>query len=242
MESYRSADMLQKLRCTIGGSIYQLFAVSVKGPGKDENQDNYGYLHFQNSLSVVVADGLGSAKQSKMGSQLAVESTLKIINEISEPSSWPTEIFKEWRSRIIEDVVEYDTTNKFIKIMPEELVFGGIGDGWIYIKTESGYEQIVSNNLFSNQTDSMLSFDYKSKFIIQRISSEKMNTALISTDGFSEDIDKKNAQQFLEEIGRSIDSNPVKFGSDLLEMMDNWLVDSNKDDKTVVIIHKMAIE
>ena len=52
----------------INNKTYTIFAFSVMGDGKLENQDSFDYYFDDRQIIIAVADGLGSATFSKEGS------------------------------------------------------------------------------------------------------------------------------------------------------------------------------
>ena len=55
-----------------------VYAFSVMGEGKIENQDSFKIYSDENQVIIVVADGLGSAAYSKEGSQRITEVAIDI--------------------------------------------------------------------------------------------------------------------------------------------------------------------
>ena len=115
------------------------------------------------------------------------------------------------------------------------IVYGGVGDGWISIKSDKGLVNMVAENTFSNQTDSILSFNLKEKFSVNEYELSDNLVGLVSTDGFSEDMDKDNSFGLLDGIDKELASNEESFIEDTKNTLLNWPVETNRDDKTVVI-------
>lgn len=226
------------LSCSIANQKYTIVACSIMGNGKIENQDSYNIYKDDNQIIITVADGLGSAIFSKEGSNKMADicSDLLITEQIDDEFS--SKLFKRWKNSLSGKLELYDTTIKFIKITKEDIFLGGIGDGWIAMLSDDTIVSKESNNLFSNQTDSILSFDLRKKFFIEKFSNINNLAITIATDGFSEDIDKSNIKSFLIDIERDIKNNVGVFMDELANTLKNWPVTSNKDDKTVILIVK----
>jgi hypothetical protein len=222
----------------IGNNTYTIIACSVMGVGKIENQDSYGIYYDENQLIVAVADGLGSAVYSKEGSSLIVKLLIDILKKGVEDSKLPSELLQQWKIAVNGKLNFYDTTIKFIWIKNGLFNYGGVGDGWIAINTNKDLISLSSSNTFSNQTDSILSFDLTSKFINRKIDEKQVLNALISTDGFSEDIEKENGKAFMDEIHDQNNKDAVSFEKDIYNTLENWPIKSNVDDKTVVFIQR----
>ena len=221
----------------VNSKKYQVVAYSVMGGGKLENQDSFNVYADGSQLIVVVADGLGSATFSKEGSSKIVDITTKILSADTNDESIALTILKEWKSAVGGNLNLYDTTVKFVKIKDEEITYGGIGDGWIAINLNGEFISLCADNIFSNQTDSILSFNLKDKFLIKR-NKKPIKNLLISTDGFSEDMDKENGNKFLDDVYLQIREQPNIFFEELKKTLEHWPVESNRDDKTVVFIQE----
>ena len=65
-----------------------------------------------------------------------------------------------------------------------------------------------------------------------------MRTALISTDGFSEDIDKENGKPFLSAVSEQLRIDSEAFKEEIEDTLSHWPVETNRDDKTVVFIER----
>ena len=212
------------------------FAFSVMGDGKVENQDTFYVFCDGNALLVVVADGLGSAAFSKEGSTKIADVATDILIKTSDYEKVPIEILKQWKTGLEGDINQYDTTIKFIKITDEEVVYGGVGDGWIAFLEDGKLVSLTADNAFSNQTDSILSFNLKDKFTITHCNIETISSGLISTDGFSEDMDKPNGGAMLMDIENALSKDEKSFVKEMSDTLENWPVETNKDDKTVVFL------
>lgn len=212
-----------------------VYAFSVMGEGKIENQDSFKIYSDENQVIIVVADGLGSAAYSKEGSQRITEVAIDILSNTDDFNGVYLNILNEWKKELEGNINQYDTTLKFLKIKNDMIVYGGVGDGWISIKSDKGLVNMVAENTFSNQTDSILSFNLKEKFNVNEYELGDNLVGLVSTDGFSEDMDKDNSFGLLDGIDKELASNEESFIEDTKNTLLNWPVETNRDDKTVVI-------
>ena len=212
-----------------------VYAFSVMGEGKIENQDSFKIYSDENQVIIVVADGLGSAAYSKEGSQRITEVAIEILSNTDDFNGVYLNILNEWKKELEGNINQYDTTLKFLKIKNDMIVYGGVGDGWISIKSDKGLVNMVAENTFSNQTDSILSFNLKEKFNVNEYELGDNLVGLVSTDGFSEDMDKDNSFGLLDGIDKELASNEESFIEDTKNTLLNWPVETNRDDKTVVI-------
>lgn len=227
-----------RIRINLGNRCYTIVSCSVMGEGKIENQDSMKVYHDENQIVIVVADGLGSSIYSKEGAQKITLLSSTILAERSDLSEVASELQTKWKDGLEGNLNLYDATVKFIKITERDVFYGGVGDGWIAFNTNDGFVDMTSSNSFSNQTDTILSFDLKGKFRIERIDTEKLKTALISTDGFSEDMDKDNGGAFLSAVSEQILANSEAFKKEIEDTLSHWPVETNRDDKTVVFIER----
>jgi serine/threonine protein phosphatase PrpC len=216
----------------IKGFQMKLVTGTVMGKGKIENQDSIS-VSSNNDLVVIVADGLGSASYSKEGSNRIVQIAPNLIRE-NNFEQLPNKLLTEWKIKLEGNINQYDTTFKFVYIKPNKTYVGGIGDGWIALINNKNFVSYKAENTFSNQTDSILSFDLKNKFWIKEFETKDVSSILISTDGFSEDIE--NGDEFLKQVEEEIKNNQHAFTEDLDNTLENWPVETNKDDKTVAFI------
>lgn len=214
-----------------------VYAFSVMGEGKIENQDSFKIYSDENQVIIVVADGLGSAAYSKEGSQRITEVAIEILSNTDDFNGVYLNILNEWKKELEGNINQYDTTLKFLKIKNDMIVYGGVGDGWISIKSDKGLVLVnmVAENTFSNQTDSILSFNLKEKFSVNKYELSDNLVGLVSTDGFSEDMDKDNSFGLLDGIDKELANNEESFIEDTKNTLLNWPVETNRDDKTVVI-------
>ena len=228
----------KKAEVKIGKAKYSILAFSEMGFGKLENQDSYEIYSDEDQIIITLADGLGSATFSKEGSSKIVSILTKLIKENTDDESLPITLLREWKNAVKGNLNLYDTTVKFIHIKNETIRYGGVGDGWIAINKKDDFISLVASNTFSNQTDSILSFDLNRKFINKEVNTIGILNLLIATDGFSEDIEKDNGKAFMDDVFESVCKDENGFENEMKETLINWPVETNKDDKTVIFVHR----
>lgn len=227
--------IISKDKYILKNCVAHIVGCSAMGNGKIENQDSVKIRQTSDSLIVVVADGLGSAAYSKEGSEKAVKITADILAQ-KDYENLSEKILSLWKENLQGNINQYDTTIKFIQITNEKIIVGGVGDGWIALKNNDAIKSFIVENSFSNQTDSILSIGLDKKFWIEEFNINEYDTTIIATDGFSEDINKEDAFEFLKQSGNEIKKDIDIFAIDLEETLSNWPVQTNRDDKTVVFI------
>lgn len=228
--------MYENKEFIVGNRAIRMICLSEIGKGKIENQDAVGYYSDNNQLIVVVADGLGSAKFSNEGANRIVEVTIEALKNKTPTDNLARTIYSGWSEGLSGELSLYDTTVKFLHVFENRIAYGGIGDGWIVGKGKQYISQ-TSENLFSNQTDSILSFDLTKHFVYRELEKSELDIVLIATDGFSEDIDKENGSDFLESIKNDIEKDYQSCGDELAILLKDWPVTTNRDDKSVVILY-----
>lgn len=222
----------------LAGRDYRVIAHSVIGIGKTENQDSFMVYSNPENLIVVVCDGLGSAPFSREGAEKACSIAIECLRERKDENI-QSEIFHRWKDAVGGKPLLYDTTLKFIRIGKSDITIGGVGDGWIVLSKDGEKPSIYSqDHVFSNQTDSLMTFDLKEKFWMKTISAESCDFLLISTDGFSEDMEASNISSFVSDTCESIDKDHEGFEQELKSILSNWPIKTNADDKTVVMIRR----
>lgn len=223
----------------LAGREYRVIAHSVIGIGKVENQDSFRVYSNPENLIVVVCDGLGSAPFSREGAEKACSIAIECLKEWKDENI-RSEIFHRWKDSVGGKPLLYDTTLKFIRIGKTNITIGGVGDGWIVLSKDGEQPSIYSqDHVFSNQTDSLMTFDLKEKFWMKTMSANSCDFFLISTDGFSEDMEASDISPFVTDTCGSIDRDHDGFEKELISTLSNWPIKTNADDKTVVMIRRV---
>lgn len=229
--------MIEKIE--IEGVPYTIVYASVIGKGKEENQDSIRVYFDDDKAIVVVCDGLGSARFSAEGSRKASSILLDFLKEEEiDYEAMPMSVLREWMKSVSGNPNLYDTTLKFIRISKDKVDFGGVGDGAIDILSDGKFHHFSPEHTFSNQTDTLMSFDLKKTFWRKEFPAKGFLSGMISTDGFSEDLDANAEKQFLRESASAVLKDPISFEADLEATLRDWPIKTNLDDKTVAFIIK----
>ncbi len=223
---------------SIGNHTFDLIGHSVNGSDEKVNQDSYGYYCDGDSLIVVVADGLGSAPLSQIGSEAVVIAAMEVLSE-PEPGNIWRHIFETWMAEIDGPLEQYDTTCKFIRIRDDKVIVGSIGDGWLGMINSEGYTELENNNLFTNRTESICSQKLMDKAYTAEYDLDQLYSFGVSTDGFSEDFDRVSRSEFLRDVCENMANDIQTTYGDIKAILGNWPVKSNKDDKTVILVRKV---
>lgn len=219
---------------------YHIVVISAIGQGKSENQDSVSLCYTDKSISMAIADGLGSAVHSREGSEIISKITCEMLKDGIEKFDI-LKLKAQWKNIVKTDYDKYDTTLKFIHIDNNMISYGGIGDGWIGAKIGNKIVSLEAEHVFSNHTDTILSANLSSKFKVFKENNVSSFIMIMATDGFSEDIEKSELSQFLEGIELEIIHNKKQFADENEKLLLNWPIVTNTDDKTVVFIVRREI-
>ncbi len=221
---------------SINNKTFSVVACSVKGQDKDFNQDAFAVALGTDGLICVLADGLGSAINSEIGAEAVCKEAIALIKEEGVSDAFPARLKKKWMDSLYHKPLSCDTTFKFIQITATEIIYGGIGDGWLTGVLDGKIIDVQSSERFSNQTQSMMSIGYNENFKIFRKAYKDIQVLSLATDGFSEDIEGENVQAFLIDGLKEMQADANSFAKSLERMIENWPIKSNQDDKTIIMI------
>ncbi len=227
--------MKKLLKVKFGNAEYTVLGCSVKGKGKECNQDSFLVDADEERIFCLLADGLGSSINSEIGAEAICKVAKQIIEEQGITQEFPYALKKRWANELQVKPISCNTTFKFIVVEKDEIVFGGIGDGWIIGIVDGGFFEYKSFNSFSNQTDSMMSVGYEDRFKIVRKPYKNIQALSLATDGFSEDIEGGHEEGFIRDCLSEIHGDAENFLNDLENMISNWPIKTNQDDKTIIL-------
>lgn len=215
---------------------YIISSISVKGREKQENQDRFFVKQRENKIVCVLCDGLGSAQYSAIGATYATELGSELLLKTTGYDNFSKVFRKLWKEKVGIESEKFDTTFKFFLIDENELIYGGIGDGWLKGVIDGEFFEVASQDNFANQTESIMTVGYIDKFKVYRKSFSKIQYLSLATDGFSEDMDEKVVNEFLLESINEMRVNNDKFSNQLEKSIEKWPIKTNVDDKSIIII------
>jgi serine/threonine protein phosphatase PrpC len=218
----------------------------VKGPNKGILQDAFGIINKQNFSIIVVADGLGSAKNSHFGAKKAVIAVEKAIN------SW--RILKKKDLKVLIQLVhfywnlligdsELDKSDcsttclfAFIDKIDEKIILAQLGDGLLLFQNNNEIVFLKSPDDY-NYTKSLGSSKSFSDWNIKLIDINLYDfNLLICTDGISEDLVENKEFEFTKNLISELEKlKQSKRNKYLTELLDNWPTKFHSDDKTICI-------
>ena len=217
----------------------KILHTSLKGAKKDVavNQDSLYVCDKEDLFVSVVADGLGSASKSHIGSKLACEVIKEITNEIVEKKNDIISLIEyKWSSKLSYFGIANDeawTTLSYIIIdkIKKRIFVGKIGDSPIIIRIEN--KTYIFNNTskdFLNETDGLgfkiqefITFDYAFNDDV---------CFLMATDGIGDEIEWKKINEMLDYCKTKFNhKNNISFENEIRNAFEKL----NNDDKTVII-------
>lgn len=233
-----------------------LSGISVIGERnkKDENhnQDSYKIKLLESSALISVADGLGSCKNSNIGSKYAVECIAqwvetdlpkyqKISNEMLVILN--NKLIDRWRFKLAEfDYQTYDTTLLYAIYIDNNLIVGGIGDGMILCFYDGKtYDLSWRKNEFSNRTVSMGTRNAKDLIrseIIPICDGTFPVTVLLMTDGISDDLNENRKEELPKYLNSRLNEVGVNMvQNELCDWIFNWKTQGHTDDRTLCMMN-----
>lgn len=216
------------------------------------NQDAFGITLSDKAALIAVADGLGSCKNSNIGSEYAIECITEwMINDLERYEVVSDEmlvilnnkLINRWKYKLSEvNYLTYDTTILYAIYIENYLIVGGLGDGMILCHyDDKTYDLSWDKNEFSNTTISIGSKNSKelirSKII--SISEEKLPvTVLLMTDGISDDLNVNSKQELPKYLNSKLKEVGIEqLQSELIEWILNWKTQGHTDDRTLCMLN-----
>ncbi|MCH5165492.1 MAG: protein phosphatase 2C domain-containing protein [Clostridiales bacterium] len=227
--------MKKILQSKLNNVDYTLLGCSVKGAEKELNQDAFIIYGDDSHIICLVADGLGSAINAEIGSKAICKVAKELILDDGITDNFPNVLKRKWAEELDVNPNSCDTTFKFIVVDKDEIVFGGIGDGWIIGIVDGRFFEHRNANNFSNQTESILSVGYEDRFQVVKLPYKQIQILSLATDGFSEDIESAKVEEFITQCLSELNNGEETFLNHLGTMMANWPIKTNQDDKTIII-------
>lgn len=232
-----------------------IFGVSKIGPGHIRanlpNQDSFLVKNFGCYSLLVISDGMGSKKHADVGSHATCMAVMKAFvhyvyterRHHKKNRNIFSMIKEEWL-KLISPYNQKDcsATCLFVLRSKKRCIAAMLGDGLIYLKGKKKVDSILlideKNDDFSNSTVSMSDSNYLNEWRFISVSTKKIASIFMSSDGISSDLIQGKEKEFADEF--IIDLNREKTLQDkrgyILKTIDNWPVPQHSDDKTIVVM------
>ncbi|WP_029232549.1 protein phosphatase 2C domain-containing protein [Butyrivibrio sp. VCB2006] len=236
--------MLEDYKIDIGG-------LSQIGVDKKVNQDAFsiGVVPEKKLAYIVVADGLGSCRNSDKGSARIVEIVEKwVVDKLPEYSFMSNNVanilakrmVQEWTASYeAEEINDYDSTVHFAVFYNGSLLVGGVGDGMALLS----YDSIVckdiasADDLFSNVTNSMCSINVSellSTEVVDKANIKSKAIMILATDGIADDLIPEKKLTLPGYFQETIENDGVTaLQSELEDWLGDWATENHSDDKTI---------
>lgn len=209
-----------------------------------ENQDSIEFNRLDDDTwYMVVADGVSSASNAKVGSLAAV----RCVKEITERIKYGAletqnvdqvrkEYFKQWKNSFTEQWDTYATTVNFVVEFNNKLLVGQIGDGLIVINTDQ--DTLVfceEEEFYSTETYALGELVRKSTFRIKQLSYEKYISLYMVTDGIGKELAEESRIDLCHYMKQLVN----KSENEIMKELESWihtLDKKNGDDKSIGIL------
>lgn len=232
-----------------------VYGVSKIGPGHIRtnlpNQDSFFVKNFGSYSLLVVSDGMGSKKYADIGSKatcMAVYKTLRYYVYIGKKHRKKNiNIIEMIKSEWLKLISPYNpkdcsATCLFVLRSKKKCIAAMLGDGLIYLKSKNdGDSRLIideKNDDFSNSTVSMSDSNYLNEWRYISVSSKKVDSVLITSDGISSDLIQGKEKEFSDELLRDLGKEKILVSKKnyIHSIIDNWSVPKHSDDKTIVVM------
>lgn len=237
-----------------------ILGCSVKGEKNNRNQDAWGGVKITNKLLVIsVADGLGSADHSHIGSKLATNSVVNILDtrlrgETTISEDEITKIFRNAfgsvRKQLFEKAEELgelgsdlSTTLLVVVLGPNKAAGAAVGDGGIVGYENGDHYSVVDREQteYANVTVPLTSENWENSFRM-RVTTD-IDAVALFTDGISnftwglENSDQPRTEFFDQIFPFAISTDqPAHANEELCNFLKHsHFKDFTTDDKTLAI-------
>lgn len=203
------------------------------------NEDSYSYkIDRVGNYAFVVADGVSSCKNSKIGSMVACEVIIELFPSVQclTIEEIKRKIFTSWKSRIESNWNDYGTTLNFIYKFNNRTVYGKIGDGIVIIDDDNDFFCLSdASEFYTSETFAFGEAIKRTTFIVKECITSSVGLYCLMTDGVAKEIETDKLKDFSKYIKNRISED--SFSTEL----DTWMNElslANNDDKTILIWDK----
>ncbi len=233
---------------TSNSNVFNISGASVAGVNKEHNQDAYGFKESNKYVLIIVADGVGSAKQSRIGSHQAVLAVKRSVVQWRRLREGEVNVLLQlihFNWNLLINDLQYDkkeclSTCLFVYIDKEEqyVLSAMLGDGMIFINLKGVDNIRLSNGLDFNYTKALGSSKSSKDWQIDKVKIDQtIIKILLATDGISEDIVENKEEDFLNYLVANIEEIETKKRYfKLREIIKDWPAKFHNDDKTVCVL------
>lgn len=219
----------------------------IKGPKKERLQDAIGIINQKYFSLFIVADGLGSAKNSDFGAKKAIIAVEKAVNQWRKLEKKDNRVLIRlihfyWNLLIGDSDFEKKnclTTCLFAYVdkLDRRIILGQLGDGILLFESKEETISVKSSDDY-NYTKSLGSSKSFNDWNIKSSSLDINDfTLLVATDGISEDLVENKETEFAESLIHEMEKlKRNKRNNYLKQLLENWPTKFHSDDKTICIV------
>lgn len=232
-----------------------IFGISKIGPGHIRanlpNQDSFLVKNFGCYSLLVISDGMGSKKHADIGSQATCMAVYKaFVHYVYTERRYHKKnrnifsmIKEEWLKLISPyNPKDCSATCLFVLRSKKRCIAAMLGDGLIYLKGKKEKDSKLlideKNDDFSNSTVSMSDSNYLNDWRSISISTKKIASIFMSSDGISSDLIQGKEKEFADKLLTDISKEKtlVDKREYIQKVIDKWPVPKHSDDKTIVVM------
>ncbi|MEJ7823409.1 MAG: protein phosphatase 2C domain-containing protein [Chitinophagaceae bacterium] len=210
-------------------------ANSIIGVNKKENQDNFLIIEEDQDCIYAIFDGVGSAKNSKLSTDIAVEFIKQNYQTYKKEECFLSLLMYECNNAILSLKILEPFTTFCIAQVPNDakrqIIFSSLGDSRIYFITKQYIDQITKDDKSAfgrNNITKCLGMNlYKNDFTQHNLNREG-SSILLCTDGFY-DILEKNRLKFFETFQKPNDKS-------IFNELNHFIEENNFDDASYIFI------
>lgn len=169
-----------------------LDGISIQGSYHDQNQDSFKCKKLDKGFIVALSDGLGSKKNSKVGSSFLCESAIDIAEQLKDslrtisPEEYIYRVYDSWIKKIGNyEIRECYATMLILLAYSGRIMAARLGDGFIGIWADN-YVKILfdrKEDYFANETDCLtenIDFD---KIELYELEVSELHGGVLCSDG-----------------------------------------------------------
>lgn len=218
-----------------------LDGVSIKGSYHEINQDSFGSAYLKQGFVVALSDGLGSKKNSQVGSRALCEAVINVAQQNEETllkidaSSLVHLVYEAWRERLRGYVLsECCATMLFVIVCENRVIAARLGDGFIGVFLDD-YVRVLfdrKDDYFANETDCLTDQFYDDKVEIFDVEISDITGGVMCSDGVGIGAQiEQDYSSFTKEFCEGyIDNEKDEISKDINGWLSTW---PGVDDKTI---------
>lgn len=218
--------------------------ISVMGSYHYQNQDSFACKEIKNGYVLVVSDGLGSKKYSKIGSNFLCESVIENVESINynlkdiTPNEFANLVYLSWKDKLKKyDIKQCYATMLFLIIYGNRLFAVRLGDGFIAINADEVIKVLYDKKdyYFANETDCLTERFNVDSLEVYEMEFEEFNGAILCSDGVGiGNMTETEISSFTYEFIDGYNTmSKYDINKDIYSWLNNW---SGCDDKTLTYI------